>query len=213
MHRSPMPTVLVVDDHPVVRYALRDFLSQLAWVSGTFEAREGGEALRMARTTQPDLILLDVVLPGIDGISVLMRLRQEVPNSRVVVMTGHAEALYVKRARDAGACGFLNKSLDLSAMANCLERVAAGFAVFPITSGGGPRRVSEEEAHQRLTNKELAVLRMLASGSCPKDIAQALSIHTKTVSSYKTRLMSKAHATSLVGLLEFARRCGVTQGT
>lgn len=126
-------------------------------------------------------------------------------------MTGHAEALYVKRARDAGACGFLNKALDLSAMANCLERVAAGFAVFPITSGGGPVRLPEEGQHQRLTNKELTVLRMLASGSRPKDIAQALNIHSKPVSSYKTRLMSKAHATSLVDLIEFARRCGITQ--
>lgn len=69
----------------------------------------------------------------------------------------------------------------------------------------------DETALQQLTNKELVVLRMLVSGSRPKDIAQALSIHTKTVSSYKTRMLSKLHATSLVDLIEFARRCGITQ--
>lgn len=121
----------------------------------------------------------------------MARLRQAAPNSRAVMMTGHSEALYVGRTGDAGAYGYINKALDLPAIANCVER-AAGFAVFPIVSGGRHWKVADEAAFQRLTKKELVVLRMLVSGSRPKDIAQALSIHTKAVSSYKTNAIKAA---------------------
>lgn len=206
-----MTTILIVDDHPALRLALRAQLSQLLGVKRIHEADNGQAAIDAVRQFKPDLVILDLDIPRMSGLDAVPRMRALHPPVRVLVLTAQDPVPFAARAFQAGAHGFVSKTQELDAIVRCVESVLGGFTVFPSNSPRDAPRdsqvVDDDEGLRKLTDKEMEILRMLARGMTNKAIGKALFISNKTVSSYKTRIMDKLGAESLVDLIDFARRC------
>lgn len=206
-----MTTILIVDDHPAMRLALRTQLAQLLGVKRMYEADNGQTAIDAVRQFRPDLVILDLDIPRMSGLDAVPRMRVLHPAVRVLVLTAQDPIPFAARAFQAGAQGFVSKTQELDAIVRCVESVLGGFTVFPNCSPRETPRegqiVSDTEGLRKLTDKEMEILRMLARGMSNKSIGKSLFISNKTVSSYKTRIMDKLGAESLVDLVDFARRC------
>lgn len=209
-----MASVLIVDDHPAWRLVMRSQLSQLLGVEHILEADNGQCAIESVRQHKPDLVILDLDIPRIGGLDVAARVRDVHPAVRVLVVTALDPAVFVSRAWQAGAQGFVSKTQDIQEILRAVESVLAGYTVFPALprrGAYGPALCGDEENLRRLSDKELGVLKMLARGMTYKDISRELFISNKTVSSYKARIMAKLQIGSLVELVDFARRCKLIQ--
>lgn len=202
-----MATILIVDDHPALRLALRAQIMHLLGIKRVHEADNGQDAVDLVRQYKPDLVILDLDLPRISGLEAIPRMRAVHPAVRVLILTAQDPVPFAGRAFQAGAQGFVGKTQELDAIIRCVETVLGGFTVFPSAT---PRNATTgEEANEsvhQLSDKEMEILRMLSRGMTNKAIGKSLFISNKTVSSYKTRIMNKVGAKSLVDLLEFARR-------
>jgi two-component system response regulator EvgA len=208
-----MTTILIVDDHPAMRLVLRHHLLQLLGVDEVIEADNGQCAIELVRARMPDLVLLNLDIPRSSGLDVAPRLRAIHPQVRILVVTALDPAVFISRSWQAGAQGFVSKTQDIKEILRAVEAVLAGYTVFPVLNrGGAPRQAmsADEEILRRLSDKELVVLQMLARGMSYKAISASLFISNKTVSSYKARIMGKLQVSSLVELVDFARRCRLT---
>ena len=208
-----MASILIVDDHPAFRLVIKTHLLQLLGTQEVFEADNGQSAMEMARQFAPDLTILDLDIPRINGLDVLARLKTAHPSMRVLILSSHDASTFVSRAMRAGAQGFVSKSQDVKEIMRSVEAVMSGYSVFPVAPsasvGVAGRGVVEERKLELLSDKELVILQMLAKGMSNKTIGDALFISNKTVSSHKTRLMTKVGVATLVDLVDFARRCGI----
>jgi len=203
-----MASILIVDDHPAMRLVLKAHLAQRLGIGTIFEADSGREALAIVREHAPDVVMLDLDIPHISGLDVAPRLLALRPVTRILVVSGQDPAVFAARASRAGAMGFVSKTQPLEEIVRCVESVLAGYSVFPVFGRPGAEMAVDDQARLRsLSDREVAVLRMLAAGLTNRDIADALFLSNKTVSSYKARLMAKLRAESLVDLVDFARRC------
>ncbi|MBC3366022.1 response regulator transcription factor [Pseudomonas sp. SWRI154] len=200
-----MKKVLIVDDHPVIRGALRLVCQNEGFavtdVSGATEART------RIKDNVPELVILDLVMNGFDGLDLLVWITGEYPACAVLVFTSQDAQHFCNRCISAGARGFVTKKSDLKELIKAIHAMKSGYSYFPQM----PVRLdfqqqSEQQALERLSTRELSILRMLAMGMRGKDIAEALFLSPKTVSTYKTRLLEKLGLNSLVGLSEFAKR-------
>ncbi|CAB3755191.1 response regulator transcription factor [Paraburkholderia humisilvae] len=208
-----MTTVMIVDDHPALRLVIRTHLTQVANIADIVEADNGQEAVEMTRQHLPDLAILDLDIPRINGLDVIPRLRLAHPDIRVMILSGHDTSTFVQRAVRAGAQGFVSKTQDIREIIRGVEAILSGYSVFPVTSGAivAPLvgELGEHDKLDLLSDKELVVLQMLAKGMSNKTIGEALFISNKTVSSHKTRILQKLGVETLVDLVDFARRCGI----
>ncbi|MDT8839811.1 response regulator transcription factor [Paraburkholderia fungorum] len=205
-----MTTILIVDDHPAFRLVIKTHLTQLLGVTDVIEAENGQTAVEMARLHTPDLAILDLDIPRINGLDVISRLKLTSPQIRILVLSGHDQATFAPRALRLGAQGYVCKSQEMRAIMRGVEAVLAGYTVFPVMSESADKGVANDEDRlARLSDKELAILQMLAKGMSNKAIGDALFISNKTVSSHKTRIMQKVKVNSLVDLVDFARRCRI----
>ena len=204
-----MTTVLVVDDHPAFRLVIKTHLMQLLGVSVVVEAENGQAAVEMARQQLPDLAILDLDIPRINGLDVIPRLRLAHSPIRVLVLSGQDPAAFAPRAMRSGAQGYVGKSQDMKEIMRGVEAVLAGYTVFPMTAGGAGMAASavatdEEDKLRALSDKELMILQMLSKGMSNKSIGDALFMSDKTVSTYKSRIQEKLGLSSLAALIEFA---------
>ncbi|ALP65473.1 MULTISPECIES: response regulator transcription factor [Paraburkholderia] len=208
-----MASILIVDDHPAFRLVIKTHLLQLLGTQEVFEADNGQSAMEMARQFAPDLTILDLDIPRINGLDVLSRLKTAHPSMRVLILSSHDASTFVSRAMRAGAQGFVSKAQDVKEIMRSVEAVMSGYSVFPVAPsasiGAAAQGVVEERKLELLSDKELVILQMLAKGMSNKTIGDALFISNKTVSSHKTRLMTKVGVATLVDLVDFARRCGI----
>jgi two-component system response regulator EvgA len=209
MELIDMCKALLIDHQPMTRLAMHVLLEQKGMdVVGAAET--GVSGLALARDTQPDLILLDIALPKLDGLELLNRLRHAVGDCRLLVLTSLPASLYASRCLNAGANGFLSKQDDLDDIKAAIKSVMAGYSLFPcdMPIPAGRREKNGEEAGllSLLSDRELTVLQNLASGRNNKEIAEQLFISHKTVSTYKSRLMEKLNTRRMVDLIDFARR-------
>ncbi|TDF84143.1 response regulator [Pseudomonas sp. H9] len=200
-----MISVLIVDDHSTVRFAVRTLLQREGFeVVG--EAYEGETATQLARQLRPDVVILDIGLPGIDGLSVLKRLRLLEPSPRIMVLSGQPTELFARRCLDAGASAFVRKDEDLEALVSALKAMIKGYSIFPELSAQHGPLLSEQQRLEKLSDQELAVLRLLSEGRSNNAIAERMHLSAKTVSTYKTRILEKLELNSLVELLDLSRR-------
>jgi two-component system, NarL family, response regulator EvgA len=208
-----MTMVMIVDDHPALRLVIKTHLAQVANIEDVVEAGNGQEAVELTRQHLPDLAILDLDIPRINGLDVIPRLRLAHPHIRVMILSGHDTPTFVQRAVRAGAQGFVSKTQDISEIVRGVEAILSGYSVFPVTSGTvvAPLvgELNEHAKLELLSDKELIVLQMLAKGMSNKSIGEALFISNKTVSSHKTRILQKLGVETLVDLVDFARRCGI----
>lgn len=208
-----MPTILIVDDHPALRLVIRTQLQQQLEMTEIVEADNGQSAVELARLHTPDLAILDLDIPRINGLDVIPRLKLAHPPMRVLVLSAQDPAIFASRALRSGAQGFVGKSQNMKEIMRSVEAVLAGYSVFPMTAGGAGRDaplsafdIDDEAKLKLLSDKELVILQMLARGMSNKHVGDALFISNKTVSSHKTRVMQKLGVKTLVELIDFARR-------
>jgi two-component system response regulator EvgA len=203
-----MTMVMIVDDHPALRLVIKTHLTQVANIEDVVEAGNGQEAVELTRQYLPDLAILDLDIPRINGLDVIPRLRLAHPHIRVMILSGHDTPTFVQRAVRAGAQGFVSKTQDISEIVRGVEAILSGYSVFPVTSGTivAPLvgELNEQAKLELLSDKELIVLQMLAKGMSNKSIGEALFMSDKTVSTYKARLREKLGLSSLAGMIEFA---------
>ncbi|QCI12253.1 response regulator transcription factor [Pseudomonas putida] len=200
-----MTTVLIVDDHPIVRLSLRIMLERDRFqVVG--EVDDGKEVAQAVRDLEPDVVILDIGLPGLDGMEVIKRLQKLEPQPKIMVLTGQAGDLYVRRCLDAGIAAFLTKDEDLDAVVFALKALVKGYSTFPQMSVNSSTLESEAYRLGSLSNREMEVLRRLARGESNKFIGQQMNVSAKTISTYRGRIMEKLRTESLVEMVDLAKR-------
>jgi two-component system response regulator EvgA len=203
-----MTTVLVVDDHPTVRMAVRMLLERERFqVSG--EARDGREAVQLARQLSPQVVILDIGLPGLDGMEVIKRLQLLEPAPKILVLTGQPADLYVRRCLDAGIAAFVNKDEDTESLVFALKALVKGYSTFPQMSVNSNSLENENVRLGSLSNREMEVLRRLSRGENNKSIGERMNLSAKTISTYRGRIMEKLKAESLVEMVDLTKRNNV----
>jgi DNA-binding NarL/FixJ family response regulator len=188
--------VLIVDDHQVVRAGLRVFLDLLDDIEVVGEAADGSEGVAMARRLTPDVVLMDLLMPRMDGITAIGRIREELPDVEVVAMTSFIEEEKVTAALEAGAAGYLLKDAAADEVASAIRDAHDGNvhldpAVARLLAQRLRRRPAEEEAIEPLTEREKDVLRLLGKGRSNKEIAAELFITERTARTYVSNILGK----------------------
>jgi len=206
--------ILIVDDHPIVRSGLRRLLS----TEPDFdleEAATGQEALRVFRQFQPDLVILDLNLPGISGLEVINRLKIENARVHILILSMHDNPIYVTRALQAGAKGYVSKNAPPEEILTAIKRVAGGhicveneiaqeLALWNIRSSSHPLKA--------LSTRDLEILRLLGEGSSLPEIAQVIGVSYKTVANHCTQIKAKLGTPRTADLIRFAISCGISGG-
>ena len=201
--RQPV-RVLIVDDHLVVRRGLRHVLADDAGIEFVGEAANGSTALRLAEELQPDVVLVDVMLPGLNGIEVTRRLVRQ-RRGAVLVVSAYNDRRTVQRILRAGATGFLPKTTDLTRLLSAIHAVARGERVIASEiSDVLHEGSSDEDPLDRLSTREVEILQRIGEGETTPEIARALSIDRTTVDSHRRRIMRKLGLRSHAALARFA---------
>lgn len=193
-----MKRVVVIDDHPIVRKMLVNVLNTEYELVG--ECSDGEAGLQLVQELRPDLVILDLELPKLDGLSVIRGIRAQQPGARILVLSAKPEMVMANHTRIAGANGYVNKNRGVEELCGVVRAVLLGYDCFPAGSCGGGRDV----ALNGLSPREVEVLQYLARGLSNKGIAARLGLSDKTISTYKTRVLDKLGVTSLAALIEFA---------
>jgi DNA-binding NarL/FixJ family response regulator len=203
--------VLVVDDHVVVRDGLRRLLVTLPNVE-IFDAATGREALSFVRRQQPDLILLDLHLPGLGGIELLRRLISTSPDVRILVFSMHAETMYAARALQAGARGYVSKNASPEELQIALHRVIEGgrYVEREIAKELAVHGPVDADPWNRLTERDLEILRLLSEGRSLAQIAAAIGVSYKTVANICTQIKAKLGVARTADLVRLSIEMGVS---
>lgn len=203
-----MNSVFIIDDHPVIRLAIRMLLEHEGYkVVG--ETDNGCDAIQMVRECLPDLIILDISIPKLDGLEVLCRFNAMNTQMKTLILTAQSPTLFATRCMRSGADGYVCKEGDLSELLSAIRAVLSGYNYFPsqaLNAGGADANSLELELFKSVNDRELMVLQLFAQGRTNKEIAKGMFLSNKTVSTYKKRLMQKLKAKSLVELIELAKR-------
>jgi DNA-binding NarL/FixJ family response regulator len=207
--------ILLADDHTLVRAGIRALLQKINNVRVVGEAETGTEALTLVEQLQPDLVLMDIAMPGLGGLEATSLLTQKFPNTRVIILSMHMEQEYVLRALQAGAKGYLLKGARIPELELAITAVAHGEtylspAASKLVVGEIVRRISAEPTPlERLSPRQRQVLKLIAEGATTKEIAQKLSLSVKTVKTHRAELMEQLDIHEIAGLVRFAIRVGL----
>jgi len=188
--------VLIADDHPVVRQGLRGFLETCADIEGVAEAKDGAQAMALAREHVPDVILMDLLMPEMDGVEAIGRIVAFSPASRIIVLTSYTEDEYLFPAMRAGALGYLLKDVEPEELVSAIRAAVRGHATLhPSVAARLVRGVDHpgDDSLADLSERELDVLRLIARGMSNREIAEALTIAEGTVKSHVSNILSKLH--------------------
>lgn len=211
-----MIKVLLVDDHDLVRAGIRRLMEDHSSTEGievVAEASSGEEAVDLTREHSPDVVLLDVNMPGIGGLEAARRMLRVDADIRIIALTVYEEGPLLKRLIDAGVAGYLTKGCDVGEMVTAIRRVSRGERY--IASDIAQRLAlgmlpgAESSPLESLSDREMQILLMLTQGHKPQVISQKLHLSPKTVSTYKTRLQEKLNVHSDVDLIRLAMQYGM----
>lgn len=213
-------TVLLVDDHAMVRQGVRAFLQTQEDINVVAEASTGEEAVREAAEHAPDVALMDLIMPGTDGVEATRRLKDRSPRTRVVVLTSYHDDEHIFPAIRAGALSYVLKEVGPEELAGAIRKAAAGEAVLHprVASrvvrelhGEGAGRGDAPNAYRELSDRELEVLRLIADGLANSEIAARLYVSEKTVKSHVGNILSKLHLADRTQAAVYAWRQGVVR--
>jgi two-component system invasion response regulator UvrY len=201
--------VLLADDHSIVRAGLRRIVEEAGDIEVVAEAADGWEAIQQAQQSLPDVAVIDISMPGLDGLEVVSQLHHYYPKLPIIILTMHEEEQYVVRAIGAGAMGYLTKRSAPEQLVKAIRRVLEGGRYLSDTAAeslalrlaSGTRNRSPVDA---LSNREIQVLRHLALGQTVREIAEAYHLSTKTVDTYRLRLLKKLNLRNNAELSRFA---------
>jgi two-component system invasion response regulator UvrY len=208
-----MINVLICDDHMIVRQGIRQSLAEAADIDVVAEAADGPTALQRLRQGGIDVLLLDIALPGRDGLDVLRQARDEHPKLPVLMLSTYPDRQYAVRSLKLGASGYLNKSADSEQITAAVRRVARGQRFITATVAellaaalGHAGAGDERPLHELLSHRELQVFEQLAQGRSVGEIARHLSLSSNTVSTYRARILDKTGTRNDVELALYAMR-------
>ena len=201
--------VLIADDHSLIRSAMKVLLESQGY-EVVAEAANGTDTVQLARLHHVDLIVLDITMPGLDGLEVINRIRVAGLDTRILVLTSQSPLFYSQRCMKAGAAGFISKSQDLTELLRAVKIIMDGYTFFPYLAASSVRNsdanMSDVELIQHLSARELYILQQLARGLSNKKIAEDMILSSTTISTYKARLIEKLNIKSVVYLADFAKR-------
>jgi DNA-binding NarL/FixJ family response regulator len=206
--------VVLADDHEMVRTGLRSLVESQPGFSVIAEARDGQEACRRALELRPDVVVMDVSMPGMDGATATEHLLRQWPAARVLVLTAHDDRAHLTRLMQAGAVGYLLKRAASADLVRAITAVAAGETyVDPVLAGGMLRKVARAPdlraaVADPLSDREEEVMRRIAWGESNKEIAGSLGISTRTVETYKARITEKLGLKSRTEMVRYALHRG-----
>lgn len=206
--------ILLVDDHPIVLHGLNEVLCWMDGVEVVAEAENGFRALDLLRSTAPDIVMLDLSMPGLNGIGLAKRILAEFPRIRVIVLTGHEDRAYANQAMQIGVHGYVLKRSLTDNLAHAVRAVLRDEIYFDPAVAGQMMRASAKAERQdktlfsALTGRESDVLRLTARGQTNKEIAQQLGVSVKSVETFKARATVKLELKSRADIVRYA----VSQG-
>lgn len=203
--------ILIADDHSVVRQGLKMFLGTDPELEIVGEASNGDEALKMTLRLHPDVVLMDLLMPVMDGISATIAIRRDAPDTEVVALTSVLEDSSVVDAVRAGAIGYLLKDTEAYELRRAIKAAAAGqVQLSPLVAARLLREVrTPEKTHEPLTDRETDVLRLMAVGKSNKEIAQSLNIGEQTVKTHVSHILDKLGVSSRTQAALYAIRIGL----
>ncbi len=217
MKKDDVISLLIVDDHKIVRDGVRAYLDTLEEIEVIAEAESGSDAVKLAEELAPDVVLMDLIMPGMDGVDATWRVRQVSPRSKVVILTSFHEDSNIFPAIKAGALSYVLKSIDPEELAETIKSAANGEAVLdPKVASrlmkeyrGGENE--SMQAYMQLTNREQEVLELIAKGMSNAQIAENLVISEKTVKSHVSNILSKLHFADRTQVAVFAWKEGIVK--
>ncbi len=203
-----MTRIGIADDHPIVREGLKQIIAKTSDLSVVVEASDGQEVLDKLRKTPVDLLLLDISMPVRNGVDILKQLHAKWPKLKTLILSAHPETKYAVRVFKLGAAGYLTKEGAPKELIGAIRTVLTGkryispaFAQHLVLNLDND---SEKPLHEKLSNRELEVLCLIASGKPLTDIANGLFLSVKTVSTYRSRILEKLHMQSNADLIRYA---------
>jgi DNA-binding NarL/FixJ family response regulator len=223
--------ILLAEDHALVRAGFRSLLHSFSGVEVVGEANDGREALRLIEVLRPNIVLMDIMMPGLNGLEATARVSKEFPTVRVIILSMNAAEEYVLQAMRAGASGYLLKDGSITELEEAIRAVARGekflsSAVSKYVIAGYVQRTSEQSAganaggpahsgsppgSEKLTPRQREILQLIAEGNTTKEIAKKLEISVKTVETHRTQLMERLDIHDIAGLVRYSIRVGLVE--
>ncbi len=210
--------ILIVDDHAILRQALHQLLELRQEVEVVGDAANGREAIAATEKLMPDVVLMDMVMPGLNGLEATRQIRKRFPKTRVLILTGYMEDEQILSALRAGAAGYVVKASDTEELLLGLQAVHRGNTYFSSAISDGDavnqylwqaKKEDGKAGYELLTSREREVLQLIAEGYSNQRMAQELFISVKTVEAHKAHIMSKLHARNRTDLIRYALRKGL----
>jgi DNA-binding NarL/FixJ family response regulator len=213
-----LTTIVVADDHSVVRHGLRGLLEAEAGFSIVGEAADGLEAVRVVAERKPDVLIVDLTMPGLTGLEVTRQVKQRSPQTRVIILSMHADGGHVMEALRNGADGYVLKSADSTDVLHALREVTQGrrylsreLAERAVEAYAGNLNGALVDPYEKLTTREREVLQLVAEGHNRQGIAERLHISPRTAEVHRANLMRKLGVRTQAELIRYAIRRGIVQ--
>ena len=198
-----MTRIVLADDHKIVRDGLKRILAATSDLEVVAEAADGDELLRLVKADDYDVAVVDMSMPGLAGLALVKRLKDEKPKLRILVLSMHGEQQYAARALKAGASGYLNKDSAAEMLVGALRKIAGG-GMHIGEAAAASLVAAERSPHEALSDREFEVLRLLVEGLGPTEVGERLHLSVKTVSTHKTRILEKLGLGSTAELVRYA---------
>lgn len=209
--------IIVADDHRMVREGLRSLIERQPGLSVTAEARDGTEAVSLTKKHRPDLVVMDISMPNLNGLEATRLIRKEKDQTRIIVLSMHADRRYVAEAFKAGADGYLLKDSAFGELSKAIKTVLQGKrfispSIADLLIDGYLTREDQPQpsAYNLLSVREREVLQMMAEGQATRQIAKVLNLSVKTIETYRKQIMDKLDLHSVAQLTKYAIREGLT---
>lgn len=209
--------ILLADDHQILRSGLRTLLAGVAGFEVVGEARDGREALALVRALQPNILLTDITMSGMNGLEAAARVARECPGTRVVMLSMHSSEEYVCQALRAGAAGYLIKDCTIAEVEHGIRAVCRGETYLaqalsrPAIERCMRRQEGDAGSVELLTPRQREILQLIAEGKSTKEVARILHISVKTAETHRTQLMDRLNIHDVTGLVRYAVRVGMVQ--
>ena len=208
--------VVLADDHPIVRAGIREALKEIPGVDVIAEASDGREAIELVKSLQPDVVFMDISMPGLNGLEAAERILKDFPQVRIIILSRHDSEEYYWRALQVGASGYLLKKAAIAELKAAVQRVTGGeiYLSREISARLRDQLPLQRIAHSRnpaeqLTARQRDILQLIAEGQTTKAIALILKISAKTVEYHRAKLMQSLNIFDIPGLVRFALRAGL----
>lgn len=207
--------IVLADDHILVRAGIRSLLQQIPGVQVVGEADDGRAALQLIEQLKPDIAVLDIAMPELDGLQVTAAVAQRFPETRVAILSMHAEQEYVIQALRAGAAGYLLKGARTSELELAITSIARGetylspMASKHVIGGFVQRTPGASDSFQRLTPRQRQVLKLIVEGHSRKEIAEKVNVSVKTIDTYRAQIMEQLGIFDVAGLVRYALKIGL----